>query len=363
MMTFWTVPYLLLGGIGGGVVFQGLTRGAVPYWLGALVPILIVFVYVLTGGMRGTGWTNVFQGAVFIVFLWGVLLLIGSQLGGFPAATQAVAERDPALLTRAGAPQFSTAGWFSFSLVLAITPVMFPHMFRRMLVALDEGTLRKTMVLYPIGLLLTWIPAILVGFWGAGQITGLTGSEVDTVVPAMVGQFTPPVVVGLALAGILAAIMSSLDGQTLAVSTMISEDLVRQYRDDVSEAREVVLARAAVGLVLLVTFGLALVRPGTIVSIAEFGFSGYALLFFPTIAGLYWRGMSEEAAWGGLVWGFLGLWAFELGVIPDGLTFGFMPFVPVFATQILVTVAIGYVTEAPSPRRVREYFELYDGIW
>jgi SSS family solute:Na+ symporter len=363
LMTFWTIPYLLLGGIGGGLVFQGLTQGAIPYWLGSLIPIVIVFVYVLTGGMRGTGWTNVFQGAVFIVFLWGVLFLVGSQLGGFGAATQAVAEVNPDLLTRDGAPPFSTRGWFSFSLVLALSAVMFPHLFRRMLVALDEQTMKKTMVLYPIGLILTWVPAILIGFWGAGQITGLTGSEVDTIVPAMVGNFTPPIVIGLALAGILAAIMSSLDGQTLTVSTMISEDLIREYGEDVSESREVYLARAVVGLVLLVTFGLALVRPGTIVSIAEFGFSGYALVFFPTIASLYWRGMSEEAAWAGLIWGFLGLWAFELGLLPGSLTFGFMPFVPVFATQVLVTLLVGYVTDAPSRERVYEYFSLYDGVW
>jgi SSS family solute:Na+ symporter len=313
--------------------------------------------------MRGTGWTNVFQGAVFIVFLWGLVFLLGIRLGGFDAATQAVVDSRPGLVTRAGAPVFSTRSWFSFALVTGLSAVMFPHLFRRILVALDETTLKKTVLLYPVGLLLTWTPAVIVGFWGAGQIPGLTGTEVDTILPRMVGNFTPPLIIGLALAGILAAVMSSMDGQTLAVSTMLSEDLVREYTEDIAAPREVLLARVLVGLVLLVTFGAALARPATIVGIAEFGFSGYALLFFPLVVSLYWRGVSEAAAWVGLSWGFLGLWLFQLGVLPQSLTFGFMPFVPVFAVQILLTLGVGYVTDTPDHQRVREYFELFEGVW
>lgn len=363
LMVFWTIPYILLGAIGGGVAFNALTQGAVPYAVGAFIPLAVVFVYVLTGGMRGTGWTNVFQGAVFIVFLWGLLFLLGIKLGGFPSATQAVIEQNAGLVTRAGPPVFSTKMWFSFALVLAGNALMFPHLFRRVLVALDEHTLRKTMVLYPIGLMLTWIPAVIVGFWGAGQITGLTGTEVDTILPRMVGNFTPPIIIGLALAGILAAIMSSMDGQTLAISTMISEDLIRQYSEGISERREVLFARGMVGVVLLITFGAALIRPGTIVDIAEFGFSGYALMFFPLIVSLYWRGISEEAVWLGLAWGFIGLWLFQLNVLPESLTFGFMPFIPVLAVQIGLTLVVGYATEAPDRQRIHAYFELFDGVW
>ncbi|MFT4964612.1 MAG: hypothetical protein ACI9PP_001895, partial [Halobacteriales archaeon] len=57
------------------------------------------------------------------------------------------------------------------------------------------------------------------------------------------------------------------------------------------------------------------------------------------------------------------LWAFQLGIVPRSLAFGFMPFVPVFAVQIVLTLVVGAWGPAPPADRVREYFQLYDGIW
>lgn len=363
LMIFWTVPYILLGAIGGGLAFNGLTAGAVPYWAGSFIVLAIVFVYVLSGGMRGTAWTNTFQGAVFIVFLWGLVIYLGVRLGGFTAATQATMDQAPQLASRAGPPPFDTKHWLSFSLVLALDALMFPHLFRRVLTGLSEDVLKRTTLLYPIGLLLVWVPPVIVGFWGAGQITGLAGAEADQILPAMVGNFTPALLAGLGLAGILAAIMSSIDGQTLTVSTLLTEDLIHNYYEDINERREVFLARAFVVLLLAAAFVLSLIQPGTIVGIAEFAFSGYALLFFPMIVAMYWRGATEAGAWIGLAWGFIGLWLFELGVIPQSLTFGFMPFMPVFVVQVALVLAVGYLTSPPSAERVREYFRLYDGVW
>ena len=56
LFTIWTVPYILVGVQGGGIAFEGLTNGLVPYWAGALVVLLVVGAYVYQGGMRGTGW-------------------------------------------------------------------------------------------------------------------------------------------------------------------------------------------------------------------------------------------------------------------------------------------------------------------
>lgn len=60
MFTVWTVPYLLVGVQGGGIVFEALTNGTIPYWAGAAIVLLVVGGYVYQGGMRGTGWTNAF---------------------------------------------------------------------------------------------------------------------------------------------------------------------------------------------------------------------------------------------------------------------------------------------------------------
>ena len=362
LMTFWTVPYLLLAAIGSGIAFDVLTDGTVPYWLGAAVPLVVVFLYVTAGGMRATGWTNVFQGLVFMLFLWGLLVVLAAQFGGPREATTATAGAAPEHLTREGPPQFETRTWISFALVISINAIMYPHIFRRLMTALDATAIRRLLVLYPLGLLVTWTPAVLIGFWGRGQVPGLTGTDVDTILPVLVAEHTPPVLAGVALAGVLAAIMSSLDAQTLSVSTMLSQDLFSEHTA-VSERSEIRATRGLIAAILGVTFLLALRQPDTIVGIAEFAFSGYALLFFPLVVSLYWRRATSAAAWVGLTWGFAGLLAFQVGVVPAWLTFGFMPFVPLAVSQVLVTVAVGLVTEPPRAEIVAEYFELYDRSW
>ena len=360
LMTVWTVPYLLLAAVGSGIAFDVLTDGTVPYWLGAAIPLVVVFVYVTAGGMRATGWTNVFQGLVFILFLWVLLVALVVQFGGPRGATAATAASAPEHLTRDGPPQFGTRTWLSFAVVISINAIMYPHILRRLMTALDATAIRRLLILYPVGLLVTWTPAVLLGFWGAGQVDGLTGTEVDTILPVLVVEHTSPVFAGLALAGILAAIMSSLDAQTLSVSTMLSQDLLREHTT-MPDRHEVLVTRGLIALLLAVTFVLALVQPDTIVGIAEFAFSGYALLFFPLVVSLYWRGATSTAAWVGLAWGFAGLLAFQAGLLPGWLTAGFMPFVPVAVSQILVTAAVGLVTETPPTAVVDAYFELYDG--
>lgn len=360
LMTFWTIPYILLGAQGAGTAFEGLA--GVPYEIGSLVIILIVFLYVNAGGMRGTAWTNTFQGAVMIVFLWILLVILATQLGGFISASAATMGEEAALASRPGAlPVFTWEYYFSWIIVFALNAPMNPHLFQRILPGFNIETLKRVAVLYPIGLMLVWIPPAIIGFWGAGQIGGLPNP--DVILPALIGTNFGPIISGLALAGILAALMSSIDGQTLSLSNLFERDLIKTYRPDVSPSREVWLGRVFVTAILVVVYILALLQVGTIVAIAEIAFQGYALLFVPLVIGFYWRRATEAAAWVGMVVGFVGLWAFHLGWLPAAWLFGFEPIVPLIIVQIVLVGAIPYVTAQPPAERVEEYFDLFDGVW
>ena len=61
-----TIPYILICGIGSGIAISAVTKGIIPYWLGALVILLASTYIAYSGGMRGTAWTNIFQGILMI---------------------------------------------------------------------------------------------------------------------------------------------------------------------------------------------------------------------------------------------------------------------------------------------------------
>ncbi|MGQ4556048.1 sodium:solute symporter family transporter [Halobellus sp. GM3] len=361
MFSIWTVPYILVGVQGGGIVFESLTNGIVPYWLGAAIVLVVVGGYVYQGGMRGTGWTNAFQGAVFIAFLLAMFLWVPTRIGGFESATAAVAQlNDGILLNRGGIPPFQPRPWLSQGLIVAFGAFMFPHLFVRYMTARSVKNLQQTAVLYPIAVIVVWTPAVLLGFWGLAQFPELANP--DFVLPTLVSEFLPVWVVGFALAGILAALMSSLDGQVLTLSTFFTEDVLKEFFT-ISEYREVYYTRGFLVAIFLAAFVGAMVTRDSIVDTATFAFSGYGLMFFPICSAFYWRRSNKYAAYAGLIWGFVGIWAFELGVLPNSLTFGFLPFVPLVVTQIVLMVIVAYATEKPPKDKVEQYERLFENIW
>jgi len=361
MFTVWTIPYILVGVQGGGIVFEALTNGLVPYWAGAAIVLLVVAGYVYQGGMRGTGWTNAFQGAVFVVFLLAMFVWIPTRGGGFTEATNSVAQiKNGALLNRAGIPPFQPKVWFSQGIIVALGAFMFPHLFIRYMTAKSVKNLQQTAVLYPIAVIVAWVPAVMLGFWGVAQVSDLANP--DFVLPTLVSEFLPVWVVGFALAGILAALMSSLDGQVLTMGTFFTEDILREFFD-VDERREVFYTRAFLIAIFVAAFIGALVTRESIVDTATFAFSGYALMFFPIISAFYWRRSNKYASYVGLVWGFVGMWAFELGVLPQTLTFGFLPFVPLVVTQLVLMVIVAYATDEPPADTVAQYERLFENVW
>jgi len=361
MFTVWTVPYVLVGVQGAGITLEAITEGLVPYWLGAFVTLAVVAIYVYQGGMRGTGWTNTFQGAVFILFLLAIFLWIPLKLGGFHEATQAVAEiKNGVFLNRAGIPPFGPKVWFSQALVVALGAFVYPHLFIRYMTANSVKTLKNTSVLYPIAVVVVWTPAVLLGFWGIAQFPDLANT--DFILPTMVAELLPVWAIGFALAGILAALMSSLDGQVLTLSTMFSEDVVREFFDT-TEQQEVWYSRVFLVVIFGAAYAGALLTQDSIVDTATFAFSGYALMFAPIVIAFYFRRSTKETAYAGLIWGFVGIWAFEFGLLPASLTFGFLPFIPVFVSQLVVMAVVTYLTSVPDSAPVGEYEALFEDVW
>lgn len=362
LFTIWTIPYILVGVQGSGIVFESLTDGLVPYWLGALIIVVVVGLYVYGGGMRGTGWTNTFQGAVFILILFGFFFLIPIRLGGFSAATHAVAELDGGtLLNRADVPVYEPRMWFSQGIIISLGAFMFPHLVLRYMTARSVVTLRQTAVLYPIAVIVVWVPAILIGFWGIAHLPNLT--DPDFVLPEMVFALLPTWFIGIALAGILAALMSSIDAQVLTLSTFFTEDVLEEFSSGLTERKSVFYTRAFLVVVFLLAYIGALVVTDEIVDTATFAFAGYGLMFVPFAAAFYWRGSTKESIHAGLIYGFVGLWAFELGYLPEVLTFGFHPFVVLLATQIVLMVAISAATTPPAEARIEAYERLFEDTW
>jgi SSS family solute:Na+ symporter len=194
--------------------------------------------------------------------------------------------------------------------------IAFPHMFVRMFAARDTGALKNVARLYPLMLVLLWLPAVIFGVWGAAEFPGLAGRASDGIFPRMISAHLGPVLQGMALAGVLAAVMSTLDAQLLTLSSMLTRDILRRVHPNLSGTGEVMAGRIFTLALSLTVLGVALQRPASIFDIAAFAFSGYVTLVPTLLLGLRWRRCTAAGAIASILAGNAALLLAQLGVLP-----------------------------------------------
>ncbi len=337
--TAYTVPYMVQSVKGAGITAAQATDGAVAMWQAGLAVLVIALVYTSLGGMRATAWTNVFQGALFLVFMIAAFFLMSRSLGGLTEATARVEAQDPDLLRKTDEWLFAPRKWASWGTVISLTVIGFPHMFARLMAAKDERALKSVCRLYPLALALLWVPAVLIGVWGAGAFPGLEKADSDRIFQLMADAHMPAWLGIFGFLAVIAAVMSTLDAQLLTLSSMLVRDVSRP-----APQRAVLAGRLfGVALAALVFVLSILWKDESVFAISRWAFEGYTTLVPALFLGVRWSRFTGPAAVASIVVGnaLLILGRYEL--YP---TVGFLPVFWAFAGA----VATGVVVTLVSPR-------------
>jgi len=354
------IPYLLIGVMSGGIVIEAMTsgalpslfegegqaNGAVPRWLGSAVVCAVVLTYVFFGGMRGTAWANAFQTIVFMVLGIVTFYVLANEIGKggtfLESLKNATAKVDMKFTTRS---DMSPTLFFTYMLI-PLSVGMFPHLFQHWLTAKSAKSFKLPVVMHPIFI----IPG------GANKI-----------LPVLVKLKTEPWLGGLLTAGILAAIMSSLDSQFLCIGSMFTNDIVTHYlgKDKFSDKAQVWIARAFIILIVVVTYILAQ-NQWSVFVLGVWCFSGFASLFPIVFAALYWKRLTALGAIAGILaaagtWFYLfqsanyGLNRDYVLTIP-GTEYEIMPVVAIFAAAAVAMVGVSLITKPPSDKTLARFF-------
>jgi SSS family solute:Na+ symporter len=350
--TLFTVPYMVTGLQGCGLALARQSEGALSPRAGALAALGVALAYTFLGGMRATAWTNVVQGALFLVVVVAALVALVAELGGPAAAFGRLAAERPelAVLDRTR-PRFEARAFGSYGLAITLTVVCFPHMLVRLMAAGSPAALRASCRLYPLALALLWLPAVLIGVLGTRVVPGLCGTESDAIFPRVVALAFPPGCAVLGTLAVLAAAMSTLDAQLLTLGSMLSRDVLpaRERRGLLPER----LFLLGVGAATFALYAAVERWRLSIFDLAQLAFSGYVMLF-PTLAlALLWRRFTAAGALASIALGIAALAAFQRGLLP---TFGFLPVLPGFLVALAAAVGVSLVTRPPPPATLARAF-------
>ena len=217
----------------------------------------------------------------------------------------------------------SHTSWITLTLLAMGAIVVLPRQFQVLVVEnVDERHLRKAMWLFPLYLLLINIFVLPIAFAGLLLFPG-GGVDADTFVLTVPMQQQQPMLALIVFIGGLSAATGMIIVETIALATMVSNDLVmplllRVGRLHLSERRDlssILLMIRRATIILVVLLGYAYVRligeSYTLVTIGLVSFAA-AMQFVPAIVGgIYWKGATKAGALAGLTGGFL-VWIYTL---------------------------------------------------
>jgi SSS family solute:Na+ symporter len=303
---FWLFPYVMLQQVGAGTALSALTNGAVPYWAGAGFITAFMVAYVVLSGMRGVAWTDTLQGVFMLTMTWVAFVWVAAEL----SSSGSLAGAMPTEFRALGGGLYSPQWMLSQAIGIAFGVAMFPQVNQRFFVGKSKTVLKRSFALWPVLVVLLFVPAFLLGSWAQG--VGLSVPQDSNVLPVLLNAYTPGWFAALVVAGALAAMMSSSDSMLLSGSSYFTRDLYRTYvNSDASDRREDLLGRVGVAVFAVAAFVASLEKPGTLVSIGNTAFGGFAQLALPVVVALYWRGTTKA----GVLAGVAGSQAFYLWTV------------------------------------------------
>lgn len=353
------IPYLLIGVMGGGDTLAKITENKIPKWLGGLLICAVVLCYVTYSGMRGTAWVNTFQTLIFMILGGVTFVVIMNRMGGFSTA---LAKIDTSLLMQTD--HIKPLELLTYTCI-PLSVGMFPHIFSHCLTAKDVGTFRYPIIFYPLCIAIVWIPSVLLGILGNIDFPDLMGPEANTVLIQMIRQHAPGVLAGFLGAGVFAAIMSSLDSQSLSLGSMFTHDIVRPYlrkrgQEQMSEKQQVWVGRLFVICILCITYIISLIATPSIFKLAIWSFTGFSGLFPIVVAALFWKQSTKFGVLTSIIsvillWLYFFLQNWQTSGYTVGGT-GIMPVAVIILVSSVTLILVSLLTKPPSSDTIEKFF-------
>ncbi len=298
----------------------------------AVVLIVITGLYTILGGLRAVIYTEVMQ-AVVLILGSATLVIVGmAHVGGWSGLHAAAPPDFFSMWKPISHPDFPWTGIIFGAPILGVWYwCTDQHIVQRVLAARNVTEARRGTIFAGYLKILPVFIFVLPGIIAMALYSDIRGEAANSAYPLLVQRLLPAGLKGLVLAGMLAALMSSLASAFNSCSTLLTWDVYRKWRPQASEARLVTVGRVTAAI--LVVFGLLWIPFMKYVSSQLYIYlqSVQAYIAPPIAAcfllGLFFRRLNGAGAitslWTGLVLGLLRL-ILELvnGVAKTGLPDG-----------------------------------------
>jgi SSS family transporter len=263
-----------------------------PTWAGAVIGAVMVALYCMAGGIRASIWTDAAQSMVMIVSMGALLLTAVDAQGGLSLVVDKMGRvegfldwfpKDTVLPGLAGGVLFAV-GW----LFAGLSVIGQPHVMVRFMTLSSADKMVRARLWYYL-----WFTAFYLMATGVGMLSRIfiadTGNfDAELALPTMAQELFHPVWVGLVLAGIFAATMSTADSLLLSCSAALTHDILPHKIEKPWVLKVFTVIITALALVW------ALLSKQSVFNLVVMAWSGLASAFAPVLLVLVFRGSLNQ---------------------------------------------------------------------
>jgi len=251
----------------GALVFE--TMG-ISFWTGAVITIVATGFYTILGGLRAVIYTDMLQTFILLAGTGAVTYFGLNQLGGWDVLLESLTEasKTPG---NPGVDKFfnlwrpaddTSYPWTGMLFGAPILGIWYwctdQFIVQRTLSAKDISNARKGTLfagfLKLLPVFIFFIPGVIAYALSQKGMLNFSLENPDHALPAMINGFLPLGLKGLAISGLLAALMSSLSSAFNSSSTLITFDFYKQYKPDATEKELVWVGQLATLVLVIVSF-------------------------------------------------------------------------------------------------------------
>ncbi len=275
----------------------------IPYWVCILIMAAVTAVYVLIGGYMATVWNDFIQG---IIMLFGIVIIVVAVLmsrGGLMEALTQLSQISSGDMQGAYTSFFGP-DLYGLIMVVILTSLGtwgLPQMVQKFYAIKSEGAIKKGMIISTVFALVVAGGCYFLGGFGRLFMEDASAGY-DSIIPAMLSESLPVVLIALVLILVVSASMSTLSSLVMSSSSTLTLDLIKGVKKDLKPKSQMFLIRLFVAMFIVISAVIAIVYDAYGLSfIAQMmGVSWGALagaFLAPYLFSLYWKKTSRASCW------------------------------------------------------------------
>ena len=267
----------------------------IPYWVCIVIMAAVTAVYVLVGGYMATVWNDFVQG---IIMLFGIVIVVAAVLMSRGGLMQAIADLSQ---ISAGGQQGAYTSFFGPDLYGLIMVVILtslgtwglPQMVQKFYTIKSERSVRTGMIVSTVFALVVAGGCYFLGGFGRLFVSDVSGGY-DSVIPAMLSESLPAILIALVLVLVVSASMSTLSSLVMSSASTLTLDLIGGAKKEMSHRTRLSLIRVFVAVFIVVSAVIAIVyeefRISFIAQMMGVSWGALAGAFLaPYLFSLYWK--------------------------------------------------------------------------